>query len=351
MSYFRKSVNDIRPYSGPKIHSDVQVKLDQNESPWDIPTELKIAITERIIKTDFNRYPLLESVELTKKIAKMNRVLPDQVSLAPGSNVLIQALVNLTAHKGKVLSVNPTFSMYACQADVFEAKYFTVDLYENFTLPVESFLSAIKTVKPDIIFLANPNAPTGNLFAREDLFKILKAAKCLVVVDEAYYPFSGETLMDWVDEFPNLVILRTFSKAFSLAGLRLGYAVGDSDVIFQLEKMLLPFRISNLSCAIVDEILTNTEYVKEAMQILLKERKQLFTEMKMISNLTVFASDANFFLFRVENADRVHKQLVKKGVLIRNVSSEGLLENCLRVTVGTPEENEIFLNAIRNVLL
>lgn len=349
MSYFRKEILETTAYQIPR-EKEGTIKLDQNESPWDIPTELKVRITERLIKTDFNRYAINDAIDLKKRIAKMNRVLPDQVVLSEGSNVMIQALVNAAASRGKVLTTNPCFAVYQKQAEAFGAKFFTVDLYENFTLPVESFLNAIKTHKPNLIFIANPNAPTGNLFDRESLFRIIKAAPCLVVIDEAYYPFSNETLVDWLAEFPNLVILRTFSKAFAMAGVRLGYAIADSDITFQLEKVLMSFRIPATTCAIVDEVLSNTGYVQDYVKKILKERQRMFTQMKMIENITVFASDANFFLFRVADAGRVFKALENKNIIVRNMHNDGPLKGCLRVGVGTPEENDLFLEALKEAV-
>lgn len=349
MSYIRKDILELPAYKVPQAYENA-IKLDQNECPWDLPIELKVAISERLIKIDFNRYPLNEVIDLRKKIAKSNRVLPDQVCLSEGSNVILQALVNLTAHRGKVLILNPSFAVYRDQAKVFGCELIGVDLYENFTLPVEALLNAMRTDKPDIVFIANPNAPTGNLFERDSLFRVLKAARCLVVIDEAYYPFSNETLVDWLAEFPNLVLVRTFSKAFAMAGVRLGYAMGDAEIMDGLEKVLMPFRISSLTCAVADQVLQNTHYVKDYMTLILKERQRLFTEMKMMDHITVFASDANFFLFRVANANRTFKALAQKGVIVRNVSDEGLLKNCLRVTVGSPKENEVFLKVLAETL-
>jgi len=348
MAIIRKDILDLLPYKIPLSYPNA-IKLDQNECPWDIPVDLKVAITERLIKTDFNRYPLSEVIELRKKIAKMDRVLPDQVCLSEGSNVMLQALVNLTAHRGKVMGVNPGFIAYREQTQVFGCQWIGVDLYENFTLPIESFLQNLNKHKPNLVFIANPNSPTGNLFERESLIRILQAARCIVVIDEAYYPFSNDTAVDWLNEFPHLVIVRTFSKAFALAGVRLGYAMGDADVMDQLEKALMPFRISKLTCVVADEVLSHTGYVREYMTLILKERQRLFTRMKMMDHVTVFASDANFFLFRVKDAQAICKGLLQHGVVVRNVSDNHLLKNCLRVAVGSPEENETFLKALAEV--
>lgn len=346
---FRKEILESPGYS--VAHVEDAIKLNQNECPWDLPVELKVAITEKLIKTDFNRYPLADPLVLKKKIAKANDVLTDQVSVAPGSNILIQALVHATSYrgKGKVLVVDPTFVVYELQAQVFGCQVIKVPLDENFQLPHDAVIAAIKKENPSVIFIPNPNAPTGNLFAKEGLYKIVRAAQCLTVLDEAYYPYSNETLINWLSEFPHLLILRTLSKAFALAGVRLGYAMADTEVIFQLEKALMPFCVSNVTCAIAGEVLDHPEYVENYGKKVLKERRKLFEELQKFKNLTAYPSDANFILVRIENAKRIARELKAKGVLVRDVDDGRRLKECLRVSVGAPDDNQTFLKALKEI--
>lgn len=347
---FRQDVVDSPGYG--VAHVENAIKLNQNESPWDLPIELKVAITEKLIKTDFNRYPLADPLVLKKKLAKTLHVMADQIALANGSNVLIQALVNATSfrNKGKVLVLDPSFAVYSMQAELFGCQVIRVPLGENFLLSHDAVIAAIKKENPTLIFIANPNAPTGNLFAKESLYKIVKAAQCLTVIDEAYYPYSNETLIDWLSEFQHLLILRTLSKAFALAGVRFGYAIADTEIIFQIEKVLLPFCLSSIACAIAGEALDHSGYVKDYTKIVLKERRKLFDELQKFKTLTAFPSDANFILFRVEDSIRVAKELKHRNVLVRDVGDGKRLKNCLRVSVGTPEENRTFLLALREVV-
>lgn len=350
MTLFRKDILAATVYS--VAHVADAAKLNQNESPWDVPLSLKVAITERLIKTDFNRYPLAEPLQLKKKIAKRDNVLTDQIAIANGSNVLIQAIVNATSlkPKGKVLVIDPTFVVYAHQAATFGIPVVKVPLGENFSLSHEAVIAAIKKESPSVIFIPNPNAPTGNLFAKDSLYKIVKAANCLTVIDEAYYPFSNETLIDWLADFPHMMILRTLSKAFALAGVRVGYAIGDTEVIMQLEKALMPFCLSTISCVIAGEALDHADYVAGYVKDVLKQRRKLFDEMQQIAGVTAFPSDANFILFRSERAGEILRELKNAGILVRDVSDGGRLENCLRVSVGLPEQNEVFLSVLKTVL-
>jgi histidinol-phosphate aminotransferase len=347
---FRKDVLSAKAYVVP--HVEDAVKLNQNESPWDLPIQLKVAITEKLIKTDFNRYPLAEPLQLKKKIAKHDKVLTDQIAVSNGSNVLIQAIVNATSLKprGKVMVLDPTFVVYAHQAEVFGIPVVKVPLGENFALSHEAVIAAIRKEAPSVLFISNPNAPTGNLFAKESLYKIVKAAPCLTVIDEAYYPFSNESLVDWLADFPHLVILRTLSKAFALAGVRVGYAIGEPDVIAQIEKVMMPFCLSTIACVIAMEVLDHADFVAGYVKDVLKQRRKLFDEMQQIAGVTAFPSDTNFILFRSERAAEIVRELKTRGLLVRDVNDGNRLKDCLRVSVGTPEENQEFLKALKEIV-
>lgn len=345
-NFFRKEVLDAPLYT---LSVEKGIKLNQNESPWDLPMSLKVSIIERLVQTDFNRYPLEDPIALKKQLAKYYGVMVDQIVMANGTNVLIQALVNATSHQNKVLLVDPTFSVYEIQAKLFGNTVIKVPLNDDFSLPVERMIRTIKQEQPSLVFIPNPNAPTGNLFDKQSLHRIISAANCLVVIDEAYYPFSHETVIEWLGEFHNLVILRTFSKAFALAGARFGFALCDSEVSHNLEKVLLPFCVSRLTCAVIEEILKKTKFMDQYVKDLNKERDRLLAQMQEIQQIKVFNSHANYILFKVENASIVFQKLLKQGVIVRNVSDDSFLKDCLRVTVGTADENKAFIKALQKV--
>ncbi len=328
------------------------VKLNQNESPWDIPLDLKVRITERLIKTNFNRYPIDDLVVLAKKIADKlgHDIKPEQVVVSNGSNTIIQALINVIDQHSKILILDPTFVVYELQANLHGNKVIKVPLSEDFELLTEKTLTTIKKEKPGLIFIANPNAPTGSLFEKSSLYKIIQLAQCPVVIDEAYHPFTAETVIDWLKDFENLIVLRTFSKAMALAGIRAGYMVGHPEAAAQVEKFLMSFRLPVVTTVILDEALDFPDYTAGYVEKILKERARLFAEMQKIEKIRVFPSEANFLLFRTENAGEVCKKLMEEKMLIRNVGATEALKNCLRVSVGTPDENDQFLATLKKVL-
>jgi len=346
--YFRTEVEETDIYQIPYRPG---IKLDQNESPWDIPIELKVAITEKLIKADWNRYPLTEDYKpILRKLAKEHDVLLEQFVLSNGTNTIVQALISMIPHNSKVLILDPSFSHYENQIQLQGRKLVKVPLSEDFELLPERTITAIKKEKPALILIANPNAPTGTLFDKKSLYRIIQMANCPVVIDEAFFYFTAETAMDWLNDFSNLIILRSFSRAAALAGVRFGYAVTDSDIAHTIEKCLTPFRLSKISCLIIEEILNHPKYIQEHAQSIIKERGRLFSKLQTIDGVQVFPSEANFLLLRMDKAKEVTKKLFEdEKVVIRDVSNDTTLENCLRVTVGTPAENDMLLMALKRV--
>ena len=338
-NYIRKEVQDAQLY---QVKHAEGIKLNQNECPWDVPIELKVKICERLLKTDWNRYPVDDLVMLQKKIAKLHGLTPDQIVLANGSNVLIQALVNIIPMHHKILILDPTFSIYEMEAQLHGNTVIKVPLSEDFELLAERTLTEIKKQKPGLVFIANPNAPTGTLFDKRSLYRIIQMAPCPVVIDEAYYPFTEETVIEWLSDFDNLIILRTFSKAFALAGVRCGYLISNPELAQHVEKFLMTFRFSKVSSVILEEVLDNHDYLKGYVKKIVKERGRLFSKMQKIEGVQVYPSEANFLLFKVADPGAVAKKLLEQKVLVRNISEPGPLENCLRVGVGSDEETTSF---------
>jgi len=345
--YFRDEVLQTDLYHVPHREG---IKLNQNECPWDVPLEIKVRITERLIKTDWNRYPLEDLPNLQKKLAKYYNVEPDQLVLSNGANTIIQALVHVIPPRSKILILDPSFVIYEMQAKLNGNKVIKVPLSDDFELLAEKTLTTIKKEKPGLIFIANPNAPTGTLFDKRSLYRIIQLAKCPVVIDEAYYPFTEETVIEWLNDFDNLIIMRTFSKAMALAGVRFGCIISNRENTAQVEKFLMSFRLSRITCVIVDEVLDNIGYMEGYVRDIVKERGRLFSKMQKIEKIQVFPSEANFLLFRVDNASNVAKKLMEEKILVRDVGDGNKLTNCLRVGVGTPEENDQFLTTLKQIL-
>lgn len=351
-SYIRKEVLAMPGYHVP--FEEQVIKLNQNESPWDIPAAVKGKVAERFLAVPLNRYTETEPVALKKKLAQFLGVTPEHLVIANGSNVLVQAIMLATAIGRKVMTLTPTFSVYRLESQLLANQLLEVPLNADFTLDADRVVAALKGETPQVLFIANPNAPTGNLFDREDLVRIIEAAPCPVVVDEAYFPFSEATLIDQVERLPNLIILRTFSKAFAMAGARLGYLITNPAAAAELSKVLLPFCVSAVTQIAAEVILEDAAWVKDYVDKIVGERERLYEEMAAIRGIHVFPSQANFILFKVQgevdaNKTLFHRLLAQK-VLVRDVSDAGALRNCLRVSVGTAEENAQFIAALKKNL-
>jgi histidinol-phosphate aminotransferase len=224
-----------------------------------------------------------------------------------------------------------------------------VPLDENFDIELDATLNVIRDQDPDLIFLASPNNPTGNMYSASKIAEIIGAARGVVVVDEAYSDFSGYTFLPLVKECGNLVILRTLSKV-GFAGLRVGMLFARESLVTEINKVRYPYNINSLSQAVSKVVLNNHEFVSESIQLIVRERDRVYKALTALKRITVYPSDANFIFFRAQDADSLFGKLVEKDILIRNFNRPGRLENCMRVTIGTPEENDTFLGAIRKIL-
>jgi histidinol-phosphate aminotransferase len=323
------------------------IKLDQNESPYDLPRSLKARVFERLAELPWNRYPELGAEPLRAALATYHGWDEAGVVVAGGSNVLIQAFVAACGLTQRVLSVTPTFAVYGAQARLLGAPLTEVPLEAGFALPTKALQRELQR-GPGVLFLANPAAPTGNAFAEAELQGLLAAADgWTVVFDEAYCQFADTDLLPLVRAHPNAASLRTFSKAFGLGGVRLGYALTSPDLARDVQKLLLPFSVSALQLATGLTVLEAPEYVAARASEARRERDRLQLGLAALPGIEVFASQANFVLFRVGDAEAFFNHLLGAGVLVRRQDHLPGLAGCLRVSVGTPAENGAFLAAAR----
>lgn len=323
-----------------------KVKLDQNESAYDLPPEIKDKVLERFSKLNFNRYPQISAQTLKNRIAKLNSWDADGVVISAGSNIMIQALVTAAAVNKTVLTVAPTFSLYALQAPLQASELVELALTEDFSLPIEGLKTELKK-SSGVFFLANPAAPTGNLFSMQDMLSLAEASKddWIFVIDEAYHEFSETDFSVLIKDYPHVISVRTFSKAYGLAGLRLGYSLSSPQIGAQLQKLILPFSVSIFQIAAAEVILEEASYVEARLSEMQRERKRVFEALKALSGISPYPSITNFILFRVANAETFYKDLLEQGVLIRRQDHLLNLEGCLRVNIGTKEENDAFIDA------
>ena len=327
-----------------------RTKLDQNESPYDLPPELKAEVWAKLQNVSWNRYSELAAESLRAAIARFHGWDEAGVVVSGGSNVLIQAFVAACGISQRVLSVRPTFAVYGEQAQLLGAPLTEVPLGEDFSLPLRGLLDELKR-GPGVFFLANPAAPTGNGFARDDLEALTGAAKpdWTLVFDEAYHQFAESDLLPLVRTNAHTASLRTFSKAFGLGGVRLGYALTSPDLAQNVQKLLLPFSVSALQVATGLTVLEHPDYVVARAAEAKRERAYLFGELQKLPGLTVYPSQTNFLLFRVENAEAFFNALLAEGILVRRQDHLPGLSGCLRVSVGTPEENRAFIGAVKKI--
>jgi histidinol-phosphate aminotransferase len=332
------------------------VKLDVMESPYRLPPELAAEIGTLVTGLEMNRYPIPTAEQLRALIREVMQVPAGcDVLLGNGSDECIQYITAAIAREGAVvMAPAPSFAMFSMHAFFYRLRFVGVPLREDFTLDTEAFLAAMAKEKPALVWLAYPNNPTGNAFPVADIERIVRAAPGLVVLDEAYQPFAGATFMPRLADFPNMVVMRTVSK-IGMAGLRLGYVCGRPEWIDAFNKTRSPFNINVLTEAVAIKLLQNKKTLDAQAAKVLDERERLRPELQKLPGLTVYPSAANFLLVRVAGGKgagtRVFDSLKAQGVLVKDFSGgHPLMENCLRLTVGTPEENRILLAALREAL-
>lgn len=347
----RPAVRAARAYQVPDPGD--RVKLDAMENPWPLPAAFRERLARTLAGVLLNRYPDPAARRLTQSLREALALPADQaLLLGNGSDELIQLIgLAVTGPGVTLLAPEPSFVMYRLIAEATGCRYYGVELNENdFALDVDAMLAAIEREQPAVVFLAWPNNPTGNLFADKDIRTVIEAAPGLVVVDEAYHAFAGVSFMPALPEYDHLLILRTLSK-LGLAGLRIGLMIGAKAWLEQFDKLRLPYNIGTLNQIAAREILAWPELLEDQVSRILSERQRLLAELAESAGVEVWPSATNFLLFRVARAPTVFQGLLDRGVLIKQLhGSHRLLENCLRVTVGTPEENNRFLEALRDCM-
>ncbi len=339
----KPNIRSLQAYHAEEI--PCRVKLDANESPYGLSPKLSALKRQKLFE-GLNRYPDPEAKSLKKLIARKFKVKPENILLGNGSDELIFYLI--TTFGGPVLYPVPTFSMYSIISQALGEENVEIPLDKEFDIDSERFLKTIKKKKPKLIFLSSPNNPTGNSFSSNKILKIIKAAPSLVVVDEAYQAFSNKkSFVALLKKYKNLVILKTLSK-IGLAGLRIGFMIARPDIIKEVNKVRLPFNLNSLSQGIAAAVLKDKKTAQTKIKSIISERNRLLNEIEKIKGITPYPSDANFILFSLKNSDRIYNGLLKKGVLVRNM--KGIINGCLRVTVGTLKENTLFLKTLKHLV-
>lgn len=353
---FRQDVLDMKAY--PVIKSSGLIKLDAMENPFSLPKELKMILASRLVETELNRYPEVNSSSLVEGLrVEFGLDKGSDVLFGNGSDELISLLCQVTASgENTVLTVAPSFVMYRISSKIARQNFMEIPLVrsaiDDFSLDVDRLLACIREKSPSVIFLSNPNNPTGTLFDDQSIRTIIEGAPhSLVVLDEAYFPFSRKTWIDSLPEYSNLVVLRTFSKV-GLAGIRFGCLMASRDVIAQIDKIRPPYNVNTLTQVCMRFVLDNISVFKEQVNQIIQERQKMKSALAKL-NLKAFKSEANFLTFELPqniHASEVYSRLYQSGILVKDVSAHPMLANCLRVTIGTQDENAVFMKHLSHII-
>ena len=338
----RNNVKKLIPYSSARseFEGDAQVFLDANEN--------SLGST---LNNNFHRYPDPLQKQLKQKLGSIKDVQVENIFVGNGSDEAIDLLIRAFCNPGidNILIFPPTYGMYEVSAEINDIAINKVLLTEDFQLDIDAAKTGVDA-NTKIIFVCSPNNPTGNLIKTESIEWLLYNFNGIVVVDEAYIDFAGTT--SWsnrLHEFPNLVVMQTLSKAWGLAGLRIGFAYASKEIIHVFNKIKPPYNISEATQQLALQALQNEKEAKEKTCILIQQKERLMREFKQFDFIKhIYTSDANFILVKVDDAKDLYQYLVSKTIVVRNRSSQPLCENSLRITMGTPEENDALLTALKN---
>ena len=342
------ALQNIAPYRV-EGGQQAEIKLNQNESPFDVPMWLKEEIVGQFIKEPWNRYPDILPYRGMEAYADFLGVSPDCVMMSNGSNEMLYTIfLACLGPSRKVLIPTPSFSLYEKIALLLQSVIVTVPMRSDLDFDTEAIVKRAREERVDFIVLSTPNNPTGKSLSFEEIRLIAEATDAIVLVDEAYIEFSRQrSALELIAELPNLVVLRTMSKALALAGIRIGFAIANPSLMAELAKPKIPFASSRLAEITLIRVLANYSLVTDAVSYILHEREKLYSELLTIDAVQPFLSDTNFLIIRLRDAAAAFRQLSSEGILVRNVSGYPLMENCLRFNVGLIEENRQVIEKLR----
>ena len=353
--FYRESLREIKPYDPHEL--PYKIKLNANENPYGLPEEIIEEILRKTKNLEYSRYPNANSVKLSEIVSSFWGLTRDNIVIGNGSDELIDYLIKAFSQKGRrIITTAPSFAMYKIYSIINGSNFVQIPLSQsNFSLNEDKVLEEAKKEDSSIVFIAYPNAPTGNYFAEGKIIKIIEESGCLVVVDEAYYEFGEKTFVPLISQYDNLVILRTFSKAYSLASLRVGYLLSNPEIINEVRKVKSPFNVNTFSQLAAQAVFENKEILKDSIEKIIKERERLINRINELPSFKAHPSRTNFVLVEVgskENTDLVYNNLLKQGILVQTVSDPAFSTSryFLRITVGNKKENEILIKGLKDCL-
>ena len=350
MLNYRNELDKMPSYDG--VEKNYRIKVNANESTLNLPPLVEERVINRLAFLAFNRYPNEEYYSLVEQIAKNFSVDMAQILLGSGSSEIIEKVFHAFGGAGrKIVYPQPSFSMYKIYAKAAEADGVPFDLDEKFNLNVDEFIKKIREVNASLAVVCNPNNPTGNVLTPAQVEKIAASIDCAFLLDEAYVEFYGRSAVNLVAKYPNLIVARTFSKAYGMAGARVGYMIAQSEVTRMINKTFMPYHMNVLTLAAADIVYQMRDEFTPRLQMTIAERKRMFERLEKLPGVEVFPSEANFILFRLSRAEELKNYLESLDIGIRYFSPNSFgLKNCLRISIGTRTENDEVFAAIKSFL-
>lgn len=328
---------------------DWNIKVNANESNLNLPPIVEDRVMGRLSRIAFNRYPNTEMDDLREQIADNFKVKKQNVLLGNGSSEILEKLFFAFGGKGKkIVYPQPSFSMYTIYAKYSESEGVPVALEEDYSLDAKKFVAAVNAADAAMAVICTPNNPTGNAISMEDIEYIAQNIPCAFVIDEAYVEFYGESAVSLLKKYPNMIVARTFSKAYGLAAARVGYMLANEEIISMVDKAFMPYCINVMSLVTADTVYQMRHEFVPRIQMTIAERKRMEKELSRIDAFTVYPSQTNFILVRYEYAKQLNERLENIGIGVRSFGDAKRLENCLRISIGTREENDAWFKAIKD---
>ena len=350
---YPKDLDKMPSYDG--VERDYRIKVNANECNLNLPPMVEERVMSRLSRVAFNRYPNYEYDSLREQIARNFSVDVEQILIGGGSSEIIEKLFYAFggSPSNKIVYPQPSFSMYKIYAKAAEAQPVPFELDGSYNLDVDKYIAAIKKEEAALAVVCNPNNPTGNVLTVEQIEEIAKSIKdmdCAFLVDEAYVEFYGKSAVNLIRNYPNLIVARTFSKAYGLAGARVGYMIANRDVTKMIEKTYMPYHMNSLSLATADIVYQMRDEFVPRIQMMISERKRMSEQLKTLDGIEVFPSATNFVLFHYDKAIELNDYLEKLNIGVRSFGNAPRLENCLRISMGTRAENDEWFTAIQEFI-
>lgn len=339
MKYLKKKFQELNPYKIEEIKEGIF--LNANEAGYDTPIEIRKHLSDYLLNNSLNRYPSSTSEKLKKAISEAFNISTNNIACGVGSDELIDILLRSTVQGGKVLSSVPSFSMYKIFTFMNEGDFIGVEANEDFSYNVDLMIEKIKEEKPIVTFICNPNNPTGAMMSISDIKRIASLNIGIVVVDEAYEDFANNSAVALINEFNNICVLKTFSKAFALAGIRCGYMIASNDIVNIVNTVKPPYTLNTITEEIASFAILNKKYYLPLIDEVIKDRDNEYEELVKLG-IKVFKSNANFLFMELN--DKILDNMEKNHIYLRKMGKY------TRVTIGTKKENAAFMKALKEVL-